>query len=138
MNLLAKAAKRQDGQRLSTPFVLVRPPTKASDTQPKERCSASQSTSSQAFSLSTAPTVSGPIGMFCQDIRVDAESFFSLEVKGQVTFIAEIGKVAKVWAVPERTAPVCRNISVSLEEVGVADFHQLHSCVGVQDRQANG
>ena len=37
--------------------------------------------------------------MFCQDIGVDAESFFSLEVKGQVTFIAEIGKVMKVWAV---------------------------------------
>ena len=41
MNTLAKAAKRQDGQRLSTPFVLVRPPTEASDTQPKERSSAS-------------------------------------------------------------------------------------------------
>ena len=55
MNLLAKAAKRQDGQRLSTPFVLV---------------------------MSTAPTVSRPIAMFCQDIGVDAKSFFSPKVKG--------------------------------------------------------
>ena len=37
--------------------------------------------------------------MFCQDIMVDVESSSSPEVKGQVTFIAEIGKVAKVWAV---------------------------------------
>ena len=85
MNLLAKAAKRQDGQRLSTPFVLVCPPTEARDTQPKEHSSASQSTSSQACGMSTAPTVSGPIGMFCQDIGVDAKSFFSLKVKGQVS-----------------------------------------------------
>ena len=40
--------------------------------------------------------------MFCQDIGVDAESFFSPEVKAQVTFIAEIGKVAKVWAVCQK------------------------------------
>ena len=52
--------------------------------------------------MSTAPTVSGLTGMFCQDIWVDAESFFSPEVKGQVTFIAEIGKVAKVWAVVQK------------------------------------
>ena len=77
--------------------------------------------------MSTAPTVSGPIGMFCQDIVVDAESFFSLEVKGQVTFIAEIGKVAKVWAVFQRERRLYVETSaLHWKKVGVADFHQLH------------
>ena len=104
MNLLAKAAKRQDRQRLSAPFVLVRPQQKqATHSQrnvvvrvsPHRVCPHHH----RLVACQPAPTVSCSIGMFCRDIGVDAESFFSPAVKGQVTFVTEIGKVAKVRAV---------------------------------------
>ena len=77
--------------------------------------------------------------MVNQNTGVDAESFFSSAVKGQVTLsLLGLEKSQMFGLCSRRTATVCRNINVSLEEVGVADFHLLHWCVGIRDCQADG